>query len=427
LLPKTDKPIEFLFEPGTDALYSGGGFVIVQLALEDALNKPFQDIVAETIFKPLQMNHTTMIQPNQEGFLTNVAKVHNINKEVIRTGIPICPQLGPSGTWSTAKDLALFALETQNALNGKKTKIINRGLAKKLSKIITYKYKGGGALGWERSYAFGNIDWLTIMGVNTGVGGEINIAMEGGKGIVMLANGETKNRLPVFNFLRSEIFTRLNWNKKITDTTMPLDYTFIKNVQGSYLDFMYGDFSETVTISENNNELFVTSQPIKLLTGSEKNKMYHIGDNIFKVDGYPNLIEFEIKNDSVKSISIYRNKEEKNKWNIPIENLKTIGVKLLDVFSNIDFDSCKMQYKILKNENPAYDFSNSLIEIGVVFYSRNDLEKALRIFEFNAVENPNNPTSFLALAEINERIGNRKETLKYYQKLKTKIEKLTEN
>jgi CubicO group peptidase (beta-lactamase class C family) len=418
LLPRTSEPIKFVFEPGTNALYSGGGFVIVQLAIEEALNKPFQDIVAETIFNPLQMTNTTMIQPNQEGFLTNVAKVHNVNQEVIRTGLPICPQLGPSGAWSSPKDLALFAIETQNALNGKNTKVISSSVAKELSKIITYKYAGGGALGWQRTYAFGNIEWLTIMGQNTGVGGEMSISMQGGKGIVILANGESQNRQSVMNFIRANVIEKLNWTTTIEDKSVSLDKDFVNIIKGSYLDFLYGDFDTTISIIEENEQLYMSSSIIKLLTGSEKNKMIHIGNHVFKIEEYPNYIAFSENEGKIDAVKVYRtiDESEVNKWTIPIEELKTVKVRIIDAFSGSDFEKSKQLYRSIKNEEMNHDFSNSLLDVGVMFYSTNQLEKALQIFNFNIEENPKDPNSYLVLAEVNERIGNTKETIKYLEK-----------
>lgn len=418
-LPNYNEGIEILFEPGTNVAYSGGGFVIVQMALEDALNKSFKEIVTETIFKPLEMNFTTLIQPNEAGFPENVAKVHNVKQEVIRTGLPICPQLAPSGTWSTAKDLALLGIETQKALNGLDTKVISESVAGKLSEIVTYKYMAGGALGWQRSFAFGNIEWLTIMGSNTGVGGEVNVSMKDGRGIVMLANGDQKNRLPVLSYLRSAVIDKLDWQQSITETQVPLDSSQIKSLVGSYLDFLLGDFEEIVSIKSEQDGLYLSSQLLKLITGSEKKKMYHLGDHVFKVDDYPNYIEFEFDEEQLSAVYIYRSKNEaeSDKLRIPIEDIKTVKVNLIDAFSSDSIDQAIKNYELIKDANKDYDFTNSLYQLGIMFYGRGDIEKSIKVLEYGTEDNPNDVYSRWALAEIHERIGNQQQAIENFEKL----------
>jgi hypothetical protein len=60
------------------------------------------------------LNNTTMWQPHQKGFLANAAAAHNRKGEVV--GLPICPQLAPSGMWSNPTDMATLIIEMQNAL-----------------------------------------------------------------------------------------------------------------------------------------------------------------------------------------------------------------------------------------------------------------------------------------------------------------------
>jgi len=72
-----NEKIKFMFKPGNTWSYSGGGYVIAQLAVEDQLGKPLADLAQEYLFEPLDMRHTTLKQPNQEGFLINIAKVHD--------------------------------------------------------------------------------------------------------------------------------------------------------------------------------------------------------------------------------------------------------------------------------------------------------------------------------------------------------------
>lgn len=172
-IPGYDKEIEFLFIPGTNFEYSGGGYVIVQMALEDTLHKSIAELAQEHIFSPLGMKNTTMIQPNEKGFPSNVALVHDKDGKVIRTGLPITPQVGPSGMWSTPTDLAKLSIEIQNALRNKDNKVISHEVARKVTEVTALKNAvGGWSYGWQKSFAYNNYDWFSCNGSNTGVGGE---------------------------------------------------------------------------------------------------------------------------------------------------------------------------------------------------------------------------------------------------------------
>ncbi|MET0945235.1 MAG: serine hydrolase domain-containing protein, partial [Flavobacterium sp.] len=178
LLPRTKKPIEFLFKPGTNWEYSGGGYVIIQCALEDHFKKPLAQIVKENLLDPLQLQNSTMIQPNEKGFLTNIAKVHNSTGEIIKTGIPITPQVAPSGLWSTPTDLALIAIEMQKALREEDNKVISNAVAKKVTDIVTMNGPRGWSYGWQRSIGLGNLEWFSHDGSNTGTGGDLLATMK---------------------------------------------------------------------------------------------------------------------------------------------------------------------------------------------------------------------------------------------------------
>jgi len=137
LLPRYNKEIAFQFTPGSNWEYSGGGYVIIQMALEDYFQKPLADLVNKYVFKPLNLGNTTMKQPNEVGFLNNVAKVHNAKGEIIKTGLPITPQVAPSGMWSNPTDLAIIAIEMQNALQNKNNTIISQKVAKRITKVMS--------------------------------------------------------------------------------------------------------------------------------------------------------------------------------------------------------------------------------------------------------------------------------------------------
>ncbi|QIL39994.1 beta-lactamase family protein [Pedobacter sp. HDW13] len=305
-IPRYNKEIDFLFTPGTDWQYSGGGYVIIQMALEDTLNKSIAELAARYIFSPLGLKNTTMIQPNEKGFLTNVALVHDEEGKVIRNGLPITPQVGPSGLWSTPTDLAKIAIEIQNALRNKNNKVISHDIAKKITAVSALKNAvGGWSYGWQKSFGYNNYDWFSCNGSNTGVGGNVLASMTDGNGIVYLANGEKPNRFPVMNNTRIKILTLMGWNKKINEDIQEIPMSLKKQLIGTYNDFLYGQGMET-KIVEKNNRLYVESLLLDFLKGKNENELLYLKNGLFKIVDYPNLLKFDFSNGKLNAVVLTR-------------------------------------------------------------------------------------------------------------------------
>lgn len=306
-LPRYDKEIEFLFTPGTSWSYSGGGYVIVQMALEDTLNKPIAELADEYIFSPLDLKNTTMIQPNQKGFLTNVALVHDKDNKVIKTGLPITPQVAPSGLWSTPTDLAKIAIEIQNALRNKENKVISHNVAKNVIEVTALKDAvGGWSYGWQRSFGFDNYDWFMCNGSNTGVGGDIFATTTDGNGFVFLANGEKPNRFPVIDETRIKILSLMNWEKKLPkDETQEIPNDLKVSLTGTYEDFLYGQ-GMPAKILEKNNRLYLESPFFEHFKGQNDSEMVYLKNGLFKIIDYPNFLKFNIKGGKPNSVILTR-------------------------------------------------------------------------------------------------------------------------
>lgn len=317
-LPRYDKPIDFKFKPGTDWSYSGGGYTIVQLALQDHFKKPLHVLAAENIFKPLGMKHTTMVQPNEPGFLSNVANVHNSDGGVIRSGLAITPQVAASGMWSTPTDLAKFSMAFQQALGGNKASVITPMAAKTATDIITLKRSSGASLGWARGFGFGNVDWIRHDGSNTGVGGDMLISAEGNFGFVFFANGEKGNRFPVDRFVRREVIEMMKWEQPTPNAKTPPE-ALIQSIKGPYKDFLYNVGMPSEIVSSN-GRVYLVSPVFEHFLGKDRSEMIYVGNNSFKIMDYPNLVRFNLDNQNkVKSLTMLRNGDERLSTNIDVE------------------------------------------------------------------------------------------------------------
>ena len=306
-IPRYDKEIEFTFEPGTDWQYSGGGYTIIQMALEDTFNKSIAELAKEHLFSPLGLKNTTMIQPNEKGFLTNVASVHDKDGKVIKTGLPITPQVGASGLWSTPTDLAKIAMEMQNALRNKNNKVISHNVAKKVTEVTALKNAvGGWSYGWQKSFGYNHYDWFTCNGSNTGVGGTVMGTMKDGNGFAFLANGEKPNRFPVMGATQRKILSLMDWEgKTMREKTQEIPSDLKKELIGTYDDFLYAQGMET-KIVEKNNRLYVESEILNHFKGKNDNELVYLKNGLFRIIDYPNLLQFDFKDGKASSVTLKR-------------------------------------------------------------------------------------------------------------------------
>jgi CubicO group peptidase (beta-lactamase class C family) len=94
-------PVALVEAPGASHRYSGGGYTLLQLAVEEITGQSFADLVAEGVFAPLGMADSTYDQAPLDG-----ASPHGSDGGVIEGRRFV--ELAAAGLWSTAPDLARF-------------------------------------------------------------------------------------------------------------------------------------------------------------------------------------------------------------------------------------------------------------------------------------------------------------------------------
>jgi CubicO group peptidase (beta-lactamase class C family) len=116
--PANTAPIRVDLEPGTRYRYSGGGYTIAQLAMSDAAGEPFPRIMARTVLTPLGMTRSTYEQPLPEARLSEAAVGYRADGKPIPGLRNTYPEMAAAGLWTTASDLARFAIGMQKMLRG---------------------------------------------------------------------------------------------------------------------------------------------------------------------------------------------------------------------------------------------------------------------------------------------------------------------
>jgi CubicO group peptidase (beta-lactamase class C family) len=109
--------------PMTGFKYSGGAVMIEELALTDAVGKPFEQLAREWVLNPIEMTNSTYEQPLPAARQKQAARAHDRNGA--RMGDPwhVYPEHAAAGLWTTPTDLAKFLIEVQKSLLGQSNRV----------------------------------------------------------------------------------------------------------------------------------------------------------------------------------------------------------------------------------------------------------------------------------------------------------------
>ena len=166
--------------------YAGGGYSIVQLAIEEVTKKPFADAARELVLEPLGMRHSTYAQPLPAALHGKAATAHRATGEPIGGRWHTHPEQAAAGLWTTPQDLARFAIAIQQMASGTaKTSIMSRELASAMMRPVIDDYGLGlGISGTGRETRFGH------GGSNVGFRCTLTAFKDSASGVVVMTNAD---------------------------------------------------------------------------------------------------------------------------------------------------------------------------------------------------------------------------------------------
>ena len=186
--PANNPPVGSIFNPGLKFQYSGGGYEISELLVEEVSGQSYRDYIEEFIFQPLQMTNSFYASDPGDSLRGRLCSGYRFDGVTLGCKYHRYPENAcGAGLWSTATDLAKFVLELQLTLDGRPARILDReSIVTMMTPVIPDPMAGLGFFIEKR----GDRRYFQHSGLNEGFNSQYFGSMTGGQGVVVLMNSD---------------------------------------------------------------------------------------------------------------------------------------------------------------------------------------------------------------------------------------------
>lgn len=236
--------------PGARWLYSGGGITVAQLMTTDVTGESFPVLMQRLVLGPAGMTHSTFENPLPQARDARAASGHERFDTPVAGRYHVYPEMAAAGLWTTAPDLARWALAVTRAYNGGQNAVLSPDMARQMvSKQV------------QQRPPFGTGHW----GLGVGVGGEgDSIAFQHGgrdegfvasaimwpklgRGLFVLTNGVSGALLAEINRAFADVYGH-GAPPRMTKRTATADSASLAPLAGRY-EFVSPNQRDTVRLS----------------------------------------------------------------------------------------------------------------------------------------------------------------------------------
>ena len=251
--PSNSPAVRSAFEPGLKFQYSGGGYTISGMMVEDVTGSKYADYMRQNVLKPLGMNDTYFYGELTANTKKRLATAYRIDGKPIGCKYHIYPEDACGASlWSTPADIARFIIDMQRSLINKSNKVVSAATAKKMVTPFVSDFYGLGFFIEKK----GEQTYFHHTGLNEGFVSDYYGSIEGGKGVVVMANADIALPSDITEEIINSVATVYGWKgfyNPVVKKTIPLPDTLRKRYTGNY-KFVTNDL--TVKIFEKDKKLW---------------------------------------------------------------------------------------------------------------------------------------------------------------------------
>jgi CubicO group peptidase (beta-lactamase class C family) len=196
--PTNTAPIRVDTTPGAIWRYSGGGFTVMQQMVVDVTGKSFPQYMQENVLGPSGMTASSYEQPQPPARAALTAAGYYADRSPVPGRWHLYPEMAAAGLWTTATDLAKFAIEIQETLAGRGHGVLSPDMARQFITTVRNDYGlgvGVGGSGRARTFSHGGRD--------EGFDALLIATAETGQAIAVMINANENSGLTnrIFNYV----------------------------------------------------------------------------------------------------------------------------------------------------------------------------------------------------------------------------------
>ena len=369
--------------------YSGGGYTIMQQAVIDVEGKPYPDALKNLVLQPLGMNNSTYDQPLRAADLAMAATGYLPDGSMTKGERHTYPEMAAAGLWTTAADLAKFAIDIQKSLKGESNDVLSRSMTEQMLTPYIEDFIGLGIFlpEYEGESYYGHGGW------DEGFSSEMVAHKTKGYGVVVLTNSNH----PAFisELIRSVALT-YNWDGYVPKyKTQKIEADDLTNVSGRYRL----NSGEVITVSSRGDQLFGRGLM------DDEQKLFKITDSTFLSRKEHRHVQFKANTEGDMSMIIIDPRGERD--NMVLSQMSPNEKLPIEYLISKDVDKAIGAYKTLMKtspQDPAVN-ENNLNRMGYNLLNEDKKTLAKNVFKVNTMLYPESSNVYDSYAEACMKLG----------------------
>ncbi|MEO8474378.1 MAG: serine hydrolase [Chryseolinea sp.] len=399
--PANSPPIRIDKKPEESFRYSGGGYTIMQQMLIDIEGKPFPEILRDIVLQPIGMSNSTYEQPLTGSALGMAATGYVPDGTMTKGERHTYPEMAAAGLWTTAEDLALFAIDVQKTFKGESNRVVSKAMAKKMLTPFVSDFVGLGLFLTKRkdNFYFGHGGW------DEGFSSEMLAHRDKGYGVVVLTNS---NHPEFISELINSVARVYGWEEYLHDfNKVDMDTAQFALFKGRY----YNGTDGSIRIFNKGAHLY-----LKYLKAPEADELIRISDSSYVTTKNARAMQFKINPKDGKLNVVFINKDNPIEFANPklTENVKAPYEYLLEG----DYKNSLKGYQALMKTNAADNAVNedNINQQAYFLLQSNQLSLGKNLFKINMMLYPKSANTYDSYAEACMKNGDKALAIEYYKK-----------